>query len=133
VAFNQYKEPFNMFVIKTETSRKIVAGKMVEESFSYIEDDATGELVGKKAHATEAEAQLELDGLGHFESALTFAKAQFPDMSAKAQIGKANVVAEYLSWEAAGRPVKEPKPAGEVKADEPVVEGEAAVEAEETF
>jgi len=125
------------FVIKTETSRKIVAGKLVEESFSYIVDDATGELVGKKAHATEAEAQLELDGLGHFESALTFAKAQFPDMSAKAQIGKANVVAEYLSWEAAGRPVKEAKVVeGNDEApapEQPAADGTLPVDAEETF
>lgn len=94
------------FVIKSEVSRRIVAGVMKEEEFHYVADE-TGALVGKKAHGTLAEAEHELSGLKGLEEGLEFAKAQFPELGQKAQVGKANVVAEFLSWVANGKPVKD--------------------------
>lgn len=120
------------FVIKSDVSRRIVAGSFKESEFFYVADEATGELIGKKPHDTREDAELELAGLAGLEAGLEFAKAQYPDQSLKAQVGKANVISEYLAWEAAGKPVKS---AGEAKAEEgveaPVAE-EAAAE-DETF
>lgn len=98
-------------VASQETTR-IVAGKMVKEEFFFVAD-ADGNLVGRKAHTTEAEAQQELAGLGGFAEGLEFAKAQFPDLGDKGHVAKANVIAEFLSWKEAGKPVKEAKPAAE--------------------
>lgn len=57
-----------------------------------------------------------------------------PEQADKAQIGKANIVAEYLDWIAAGKPVKEVKAAEEAEA--PAVEetkAEEVLSAEEEF
>lgn len=94
------------FVIKSDVSRRIVAGAFKESEFFYVADEATGELIGKKPHDTREEAELELAGLAGLEAGLEFAKALFPKLSTKAQVGKANVISEYLAWEAAGKPVK---------------------------
>lgn len=119
------------FVIKTDVSRRIVAGSFKETEFHYVADEATGELVGKKAHDVKADAELELAGMAGMEAGLEFAKAQFPDQSLKAQVGKANVIAEYLAWEAAGKPVKEAGAKEEGAEEAPAAE-EAAPE-DETF
>ena len=91
--------------VLSQDSTKIVAGKLTTETFFYV-GDADGNLVGRKAHATEADAQSELAGLGGFAEGLEFAKAQFPKLGEKAHVGKANVIAEFLAWQAAGKPVK---------------------------
>lgn len=109
------------YSIVTETTKRIVAGVFKEESFSYVAD-AEGKLVGKRAHGTVEEAQLELDGMGHYLTGLEFAKAQFPKDGDKAHVAKANVISRFLAWEAAGRPV--------VSADE--AEPEAPAEPEST-
>lgn len=97
-----------MLTIKTENTTRIVAGKLVQETFSYVADEA-GNLVGRKAHATPEDAQAELAGLGGFAEGLEFAKAQYPELGEKAHVGKANVIAEFLAWGVAGKPVKEAK------------------------
>jgi len=91
--------------VLSQESTKIVAGKLTTETFYYV-GDADGNLVGRKAHATAAEAEQELAGLGGFAEGLEFAKAQFPKLGEKAHVGKANVIAEFLAWQAAGKPVK---------------------------
>ncbi|WQZ01162.1 hypothetical protein CPT_Premi_022 [Proteus phage Premi] len=112
-----------MFTIETISNRVVKAGKLeVVESFIVV--DADGNLVsGTKAYDTREEAQAKIDSMGNFSLGLEFAKAQFPTMSEKALIGKANVVAQYLDWVAAGKPV--------VSAEAPVAE-EAPVDAEST-
>lgn len=117
------------FVIKSDVSRRIVAGDFKESEFFYVADEATGKLIGKKAHDAREDAELELAGMAGLEAGLEFAKAQYPDQSLKAQVGKANVISEYLAWEAAGKPVKA---AGETKAEEAPVAEEAPAE-DETF
>lgn len=107
-----------MLTIKTEKTTRIVAGKLVQEQFSYVADEA-GNLVGRKAHATVEDAQAELAGLGGFAEGLEFAKAQFPELGEKAHVGKANVIAEFLSWQSAGKPVKEAKAPAEADTTEP--------------
>lgn len=119
------------FVIKSDVSRRIVAGSFKESEFFYVADEATGELIGKKPHDTREDAELELAGLAGLEAGLEFAKAQYPDQSLKAQVGKANVISEYLAWEAAGKPVKEAGAKAEEGAEE-TVPVDAAPE-DETF
>ncbi|QGH45106.1 hypothetical protein [Ralstonia phage Reminis] len=99
-----------MLTIKSEVSTIIRAGSLVKEEFFYVADEA-GNLVGRKSHSTEAEAQAELTGLAGYAEGLEFARAQFPELGDKAHVGKANVVAEFLAWKEAGKPVKEPKSA----------------------
>lgn len=95
-----------MFTIETISNRVVKAGKLVTET-SFIIVDASGALVaGTKDYATREEAQAKIDGLGNLAEGLAFAQAQFPGMADKAQLGKANVVAAYLDWIAAGKPVK---------------------------
>lgn len=95
-----------MFTIETISNRVVKAGKLVTET-SFIIVDASGALVaGTKDYATREEAQAKIDGLGNLAEGLSFAQAQFPGMADKAQLGKANVVAAYLDWIAAGKPVK---------------------------
>ena len=95
-----------MFTIETISNRVVKAGKLVTET-SFIIVDASGALVaGTKDYATQEEAQAKIDGLGNLAEGLAFAQAQFPGMADKAQLGKANVVAAYLDWIAAGKPVK---------------------------
>lgn len=111
-----------MFTIETISNRVVKAGKLeVVESFIVV--DASGNLVsGTKAYDTREEAQAKIDSMGNFALGLEFAKAQFPTMSEKALIGKANVVAQYLDWVAAGKPV--------VSADAPVADETSAEIAE---
>lgn len=95
-----------MFSIETISNRVVKAGKLVTvEAFIIV--DAQGELVaGTKDYATREEAQAKIDGLGNLAEGLSFSQAQFPGMADKAQLGKANVIAAYLDWVAAGKPVK---------------------------
>nr|DAP74257.1 MAG TPA: protein of unknown function (DUF1508) [Caudoviricetes sp.] len=123
-----------MFTIETLSNRVVKAGSLViVESFIIV--DGEGALVaGTKAYDTREEAQAKIDSMGNFAAGLEFARACFPDQADKAQIGKANVVAEYLDWIAAGKPVKEAKAAEAVEAaaeEAPVAE--APVSEEEEF
>jgi len=119
--------------VASQTSTRIVAGKLVNEEFFFVAD-ADGNLVGRKAHDTQAEAEQELAGLGGFAEGLEFAKAQFPDLGEKAHVGKANVIAEFLSWQQAGKPVKEAKAAGTESAEpQPEVEADGEEEAVKAF
>lgn len=120
-----------MLTIKSESTTRIVAGKIVKEEFYYVAD-AAGNLVGRKAHGTEEEAQAELAGLGGFAEGLAFAQAQFPNLGEKAHVGKANVIAEFLAWQAAGKPVKEAADAA-VEGDAAEVEGEETLKEAESF
>lgn len=97
-----------MLTIKSQESTRIVAGALVKEEFFYVADEA-GNLVGRKSHSSEAEAQAELSGLAGYARGLEFARAQFPELGDKAHVGKANVIAEFLAWEDADKPVKEAK------------------------
>ncbi len=101
------------FIIAAETTKVFKSGSFVEETVFFVQDDQSGAIVSKKVYAAEAEAQAELDGLKGLEVGMVFAQAAFPDLGAKGQVAKANVVAEYLAWEAAGRPVKEAKQVAE--------------------
>lgn len=115
-----------MLTIKSQESTNIKGGALVTETFFFVTDEQ-GQLVGRKAHSTEAEAQTELATLAGYASGLEFARAQFPGLGDKAHVGKANVVAEYLAWVEAGKPVKE------AKADSADAEAPAEPEAEEGF
>lgn len=119
-----------MFKIESLVNTVIKAGKRVKVE-TFIVVDQAGEFVsGTKEVATEAEAQAQIDGLGNYAEGLAFAKACFPDQADKAHIGKANIIAEFLTWVADGKPVKEAKPAAEPAAPaEP--EPEVASEVEE--
>lgn len=97
------------FIIAAETTKVFKSGSFVEETVFFVQDDQSGAIVSKKVYAAEAEAQAELDGLKGLEVGMVFAQAAFPDLGTKGQVAKANVVAEYIAWEAAGRPVKEAK------------------------
>lgn len=113
-----------MFTIETLSNRVVKAGKLeVVESFIIV-DEAGALVAGTKAYDTRDEAQAKIDSMGNFAAGLEFARAMYGDQADKAQIGKANIVAEYLDWVAAGKPVKE------VKADEEAV-AEAAPAVEE--
>lgn len=124
-----------VLVILSSESTRIVAGKLVKDEIHYVAD-AAGNLVGRKAHSTKEEAEQELAGLGGFAEGLEFAKAQYPALGEKAHVGKANVIAEFLAWQAAGKPVKEAAAAGATDdaTDEPQAEGaDAADEAAQAF
>lgn len=119
-----------MFTIKSFSNTVAKAGAFViVTQFAVVDGDT---LVGKKLHGSEEEAKAELDGLAGLAEGVEFAKAQFPEMSDKAQVGKANVIAEYLSWVAAGKPIKEVTAESEPAAP---ADGEAEQQAseEETF
>lgn len=122
-----------MFKIESISNRVVKAGALVTVT-SFIVVDASGALVsGTKSYDTEAEAQAKIDSMGNLSAGLEFAQASFPDLAAKAQIGKANVIAQYLDWVAAGKPVSSNAPA---EPDvEPAVEEPAAalVSEEEEF
>lgn len=113
-----------MFTIETLSNRVVKAGKLeVVESFIIV-DEAGALVAGTKAYDTRDEAQAKIDSMGNFAAGLEFARAMYGDQADKAQIGKANIVAEFLDWVAAGKPVKE------VKAEEEAV-AEAAPAVEE--
>lgn len=88
-----------------ELSNQVVkAGALVTE-VKFIVANEAGELVGKKAHATREEAEREMEGRAGYAEGLAFAKA-IGFEGTKGAVGKANCVADYLAWVAAGRPEK---------------------------
>ncbi|UCR91834.1 hypothetical protein [Escherichia phage ULINTec6] len=123
-----------MFAIETIVNR-VVKGAALVSVESFIIVDEVGSLVaGTKAYDTREEAQAKIDSMGNFAAGLEFARACFPEQADKAQIGKANIVAEYLDWIAAGKPVKEVKATEEAEAPAAEVSApEAPVSEEEEF
>lgn len=110
----------SQFSIKSLKNQSFTGGKLVEvEKFLVV--DATGTPVVSKFFDSEELAQAQIDSLGNLSEGLSFAQAQFGNLADKAQRGKANVVAEYLDWIAAGRPVKEFESTGE---EETTADGE---------
>lgn len=107
-----------MFKIESLNNKVVKAGKLTNVETFIIVDESGAFVSGTKEYDTREAAQEVIDGLGNYAEGLAFAKAAFPDQAEKAQIGKANVIAEYLSWIAGGRQVKEPKPAEEAKAED---------------
>lgn len=91
--------------VQSIESTTIKGSAFVKEVLYFVADES-GALVGRKGHSTEAEAQAELAGLAGYARGLEFARAQFPKLGDKAHVGKANVIAEFLAWEDAGKPVK---------------------------
>lgn len=113
-----------MFKIETIVNRVVKGADLVSVESFVIVDEANKLVAGTKAYDTREEAQAKIDSMGNFAAGLEFARACFPEQADKAQIGKANIVAEYLDWIAAGKPVKEVKAAEEAEA--PAVEEVAA-------
>ena len=122
-----------MFAIETIVNRVVKGAALVSVESFIIVDEAGSLVAGTKAYDTREEAQAKIDSMGNFAAGLEFARACFPEQADKAQIGKANIVAEYLDWIAAGKPVK----VAEAKeAEAPAVEetkAEEALSAEEEF
>lgn len=115
-----------MFKIETIVNRVVKGTALVSVESFIIVDEADQLVAGTKAYDTLEEAQAKIDSMGNFAAGLEFARACFPEQADKAQIGKANIVAEYLDWIAAGKPVK----VAEAKeAEAPAVEESAAPEA----
>ncbi|CAM0030156.1 hypothetical protein VPHD530_0035 [Vibrio phage D530] len=114
-------------VLSILTMQTVVAGKFKS---SYAVVDGEGNLVGSKAHATEAEAQLELGSLKYYTTGLEFARATAKEGATdKSLVGKANVIAAFLMYqEQKDAPVAE-APAEEA-VEAPVAE-EAVAEVEE--
>ena len=115
-----------MFKIETIVNRVVKGAALVSVESFIIVDEAGSLVAGTKAYDTREEAQAKIDSMGNFAAGLEFARACFPEQADKAQIGKANIVAEYLDWIAAGKPVKEVKAAEEDEAT--AVEESAAPE-----
>lgn len=124
-----------MFAIETIVNRVVKGAALVSVESFIIVDEAGSLVAGTKAYDTREEAQAKIDSMGNFATGLEFARACFPEQADKAQIGKANIVAEYLDWIAAGKPVKEVKAAEEAEAPavEEVAAPEAPVSEEEEF
>ncbi|WCZ56785.1 hypothetical protein K30_024 [Salmonella phage Kenya-K30] len=120
-----------MFTIETIVNRVVKGATLVSVESFIIVDEAGSLVAGTKAYDTREEAQAKIDSMGNFAAGLEFARACFPEQADKAQIGKANIVAEYLDWVAAGKPVKEAKAAEAVAEEAPVAE--APVSEEEEF
>lgn len=123
-----------MFKIETIVNRVVKGADLVSVESFVIVDEANKLVAGTKAYDTREEAQAKIDSMGNFAAGLEFARACFPEQADKAQIGKANIVAEYLDWIAAGKPVKVAE-AKEVEAPavEEVAAPEAPVSEEEEF
>ena len=123
-----------MFTIET-LSNKVVKGASLVTVTSFIITDAAGNLVsGTKAYDSEAEAQAKIDSMGNLIEGLAFAKAAFPTLSDKAQVGKANNIAAYLDWVAAGRPEAVAEEAQvEAEGEAPEAPEAPVAEEEETF
>lgn len=124
-----------MFTIETLSNRVVKAGKLeVVESFIIV-DEAGALVAGTKAYDTREEAQAKIDSMGNFATGLEFARAMYGDQADKAQIGKANIVAEFLDWVAAGKPVKvaESKEAEAPSVEEVAAPVDAPVSEEEEF
>ena len=113
-----------MFKIETIVNRVVKGAALVSVESFIIVDEADQLVAVTKAYDTREEAQAKIDSMGNFAAGLEFARACFPEQADKAQIGKANIVAEYLDWIAAGKPVKEVKSAEE--AESQAVEEEVA-------
>lgn len=122
-----------MFAIETIVNRVVKGAALVSVESFIIVDENRNLVAGTKAYDTREEAQAKMDSMGNFATGLEFARACFPDQAEKAQIGKANIVAEYLDWIAAGKPVKVAE-AKEVEAQAvEEVAPEAPVSEEEEF
>lgn len=119
-----------MSKLTIKTLATVVAGKFVDQ---FVVVDTEGNLIGKKAHRTEAEAQVELGGLKYYATGLEFARATAAEGATdKSLVGKANVVASFLLWqETKDAPVAET--IAEEVAEEPAVEAEVAETEEEEF
>ena len=77
--------------------QSVVAGKFVT---AYAVVDTSGNLIGAKAHKTEAEAEVELGSLKYYATGLDFARATAKEGTTdKALVGKANIVAQYLMYQ----------------------------------
>lgn len=123
-----------MFKIETIVNRVVKGAALVSVESFIIVDEADQLVTGTKAYDTREEAQAKIDSMGNFAAGLEFARACFPEQADKAQIGKANIVAEYLDWIAAGKPVKEVKATEEAEATAvEVAAPEAPVSEEEEF
>lgn len=123
-----------MFKIETIVNRVVKGAALVSVESFIIVDESDQLVAGTKAYDTREEAQAKIDSMGNFAAGLEFARACFPEQADKAQIGKANIVAEYLDWVAAGKPVKEVKAAEEAEAPaEEVAAPETPVSEEEEF
>lgn len=116
-----------MFTIETLSNRILKAGKF-ETVEQFVVVDENGQPVVSRTFSDKEEAQKAIDGLGNLAIGVEFARAQFPDQADKAQKGKAALIAAYLDWEAAGRPVQEAKPEQAEEATEAEA-GEAPQEA----
>lgn len=107
------------FSIQSLVNKSFVNGKIVEVTKHLVVDE-NGEPVVSKFFDSAELAQAQIDSLGSLSEGLAFAKAQFHDQADKAQKGKAAIIAAYLDWVTAGRPVKEvaePAPAAEPTAE----------------
>lgn len=126
----------SLFAILPLVSKAFVSGKLTEVTKFLVVDDKQ-EPVHSKFYDSEAEAQTIIDGLGNFAEGLAFARAVHPGMADKAQKAKAGVIAEYLTWLSADRPVTELNTEATATEAAAVVEGavaaEPAVNAEEAF
>lgn len=125
-----------MFTIETIVNRVVKGADLVSVESFVIVDEVNKLVAGTKAYDTREEAQAKIDSMGNFAAGLEFARACFPEQADKAQIGKANIVAEYLDWIAAGKPVKEVKAAEEAEAqavEEVAAPVDAPVSEEEEF
>lgn len=122
-----------MFTIETIVNTVVKGSKRTQvESFLIV--DAAGELIsGTKAYDSREEAQAKIDSMGNLAEGLAFAKAVFPGMADKALVGKANAIAAYLDWIAAGRPVKSVEEAAEEVAEEEEAPAAPVADEEETF
>ena len=118
-------------VLSILTLTTVVAGKF-KESFCVADQD--GALIGTKAHATSAEAELELGSLKYFTAGMDFARATAKEGTAdKSLVGKANVVAAYLMYqEQLANPTTEESPSEE-SPESPTEEAPAKVGAQEEF
>lgn len=111
-------------VLSILTMTTVVAGKF-KESFAVVDGD--NNLVGSKAHATEAEATIELGSLKFYAEGLSFARATAKDgANDKSLVGKANVVASYLMY-LEQKETEAAAPAVEAVTEVPAVEAEPEV------
>lgn len=117
-------------VLSITTLTTVVAGKF-KSSFAVV--DQEGNLVGVKAHATEAEAQAELGSLKFYTEGLAFARATAKEGTAdKSLVGKANLVAAYLMYkEQEANPVAAETPAEDAKEEAAPLGGEETPAQEE--
>lgn len=115
-------------LVVASLSGKSIQGKalVMTQTFYVADADADMAPVTGKIHPVEADAEAELASMKGLAEGLAFAEAQYPELAERGRKGKANVIAEYLAWDAAGRPVKE---VAEEPADPPLVD--AADEEEE--